>query len=279
MHRVNLENIDIRSDLISDFDVKKVDNFEKRNIKIERVNLNAKDASFYKKKKGKYISIIFDDVTDSERVDEIIETLSIELKNILISKNILGKSSLIIGLGNSHSTPDSLGPKVIDNIITTRHINDINELEKKYSIVSKIAPGVYAVTGIETFDIIKGISSITNPDYVIIIDSLASNSIEKLNKVIQLTDAGIEPGSGVGNQRKEISKNTLGIDVITIGVPTVVNLHTIVKDFLEEYDIDDLLKEKGNNFMVTPKEIDFVIDKLSYIISKAINDTLHNLTK
>ena len=104
-------------------------------------------------------------------------------------------------------------------------------------------------------------------------------SINKINKVIQITDSGIDPGSGVGNHRKELSKKTLGKKVIAIGVPTVVNLHTIVKDLLDEYDVEDVLKEKGNDFFVTPKEIDFEVEIMSDIISNAINKALHNMTK
>ena len=242
MHRIDLNKYNIRCDLINDIDIDFDDNITNGNIKIQRINLNSKDAKRLNKKKGKYVSILFDDATDHEILEEIVEVLSLELKKILIDKSLLGKSSLIVGLGNNLSTPDSLGPKVIDNIITTRHLSEINELDKNYSCVAKIIPGVYANTGIESFDIIKGIIDRINPEFLIIIDALASNSTSKLNKVIQLTDSGIEPGSGVGNQRKELSKKTLGVEVIALGVPTVVNLHTIVKDFMYEYDIEEILE-------------------------------------
>ena len=145
--------------------------------------------------------------------------------------------------------------------------------------MSKLAPGVFANTGIETFDIVKSLINTIKPKYLIVIDALSSKSLDKVNKVIQITDSGIDPGSGVGNNRKEISKNTLGIEVISIGVPTVVNLHTIIKDTLNEYELDNVLKDKPNNYLVTPNEIDFVIEDISFIISKAINNALHNLTK
>ena len=279
MHRVKLDE-NIRLDLISDssFDIKsKVIN--KDNIRIEKILVDKKLSKKIHKKEGCYTSVFFDDITDSDMKNKVIKCFSQELKNILKKKNLLNKSVLIVGLGNSYSTPDSLGPKVIDNIITTRHISLISDLEEKYSVVSKIAPGVFANTGIETFDIIKGIIDKTKPDYLIVIDSLLSTSINKVNKVIQLTDSGLDPGSGVGNQRKEISKKTTGIDVIAIGVPTVVALNTIVKDIMYEYNVENILDKKHDDFLVTPKEIDFVINDLSLVISKSINYTVHNMTK
>lgn len=279
MHKVNFDN-NIRLDLISDtsFNIKnKIIN--KDNIRIERTIVDSKLSKKIHKRKGLYCSIFFDDITDKDIKKIIIKNFSSELKNILTKKKLLGKKVLIVGLGNNYSTPDSLGPKVIDNIIVTRHISLISNLDKNYSIVSKISPGVFANTGIETFDIIKGITDNIKPDYLIVIDSLLSTSINKLNKVIQITDSGIDPGSGVGNQRKEISNKTLGIDVIAIGVPTVVTLNTIVKDIMYEYNVDKILDDNNNNFLVTPKEIDFVINDLSQVISKTINKTIHKLTK
>jgi len=279
MHKIDL-NSDIRLDLISDtsFELKnKIIN--KQNIRIERCIVDSKFSKKIHKKEGVYTSIFFDDITDFDMKKSVIKYFSFELKKILREKDLLKKTVLIVGLGNNYSTPDSLGPKVIDNIITTRHISLISNLDKNYSIVSKIVPGVFANTGIETFDIIKGIVNQIKPDYLIVIDSLLSTSINKLNKVIQLTDSGIDPGSGVGNQRKEISKKTMGIDVIAIGVPTVVTLNTIVKDIMYEYNVEEILDSNNKNFLVTPKEIDFVINDLSQVISKAINITLHNMTK
>lgn len=279
MHRINLENEDIRCDLIGDVEVKSNEVVTKKNIKIERFNLSLKDSKKINKTRGKYISIAFDDITDSDKRKDVIDIVSLELKALLKEKKLYGKPSLVVGLGNPLSTPDSLGPKTIDNVITTRHLFEMDDVDDNYSSVAKLIPLVYATTGIETFDIIKGVVDMINPSFIVVIDALASTSINKVNKVIQITDSGIDPGSGVGNQRKEISKNSLGVDVIAIGVPTVVNLHTIVKDFLNEYEIDDILKAKGNNFMVTPKEVDFVMEKLALTLSKSINNALHNMTK
>ena len=280
MHRVDLENKDIRVDLISDIDTDCVNTrIIDSKCRIEKITINNKNFKTYNKNKGRYISIFFDYITDYEMKEKIISILSLELKSLLEEKKLSKKPVLVVGLGNLLSTPDSLGPKAIDKIVSTRHIYLLDNLDSNYSIVSKISPGVFANTGIESFDIIKGIIYKIKPDYVIIIDSLSSKSLNKVNKVIQITDSGIDPGSGVGNHRKEISKKTLKIPVIAIGVPTVVSLHTIIKDTLNEYELDNVLSKKSNNYFVTPKEIDFIIEQLSYIISKSINNVLHNTTK
>ena len=251
--------------------------------------------------------------------------------------NILDSDKcLVVGLGNSNSTPDSLGPKVVDNIVVTKHLFDIDGIDvlDEYRNVSAIKPSVLALTGIETRDIIKGIISISKPDFLIIVDALSSSSISRVNKTIQITDTGISPGSGVGNNRGELSKDTLGIPVIGIGVPTVVDAVTIVSDtinfmmkkfsyskknidsykdklkplnkinyldietelstsdkkkimgevgILSKNEIKQLIFEVltpiGYNMMVTPKEVDFVIDKLSIVISNVINRSLHKNVK
>jgi spore protease len=280
MHRVNLDDKCNRLDLINDIstNINKKE-YEVNGIKVEKSNINIDTSKRINMREGNYISILFEDITDFDSRKRVEKILIKELKCILKVNNLINKKSLIIGLGNNLSTPDSLGPKTIDNIITTRHLFIINDVSDEYSEVSKIAPGVFATTGIESFDIIKGVVDRINPDFLIVIDALKSSSIKKINKIIQITDSGINPGSGVGNQRKEISYNTIGKPVIAIGVPTVVNLHTIVKDFLEDYDIDNILNKKKENFLVTTKDIDFEIDKLSLLLSSSINKSLHNLTK
>lgn len=280
MHNIDLNKKIDRCDLINEINNDYNKSFKEKNgIKIEKIKLDKKMAKKINKKEGKYISIIFNDVTDFDNRESLIDVLTDELKLFLKEKNLLGSESMVVGLGNSMSTADSLGPKTIDKIISTRHLFEIGDVDKRYSSVSKISPGVFATTGIETFNIIKGLVKEIKPKFLIVIDSLCASNINNINKVIQITDSGIEPGSGVGNERREISKEKLGIDVIALGIPTVVNLHTIVKDFLSDYDIDEILSKKGNNFMVTPKEIDFIIEKLSYVLSKSINNSLHNLTK
>lgn len=294
------------------------------NITITDVIVNNED--LIKKKKGKYITIEFNNIDDEK---DIIRNAFIKsLNNLMKINNIsLNNSLLVVGLGNDKSTPDSLGPSVIDNIVVTRHLE---ELGFNYGpIVSAIKPGVTGETGIETKDIITGIVSVIKPDYLIVIDSLSSTSISRLNKTIQMTDTGIHPGSGVGNKRCELSKDTIGVPVIAIGVPTVCDAVTIVNDTIDKIhnhfaitteninnptfklmpineinkfkakpldkvrikelsgligmlDTDDrkkLIKEiidkTEYNLMVTPKEIDFIIDKLSDLISIGINETMN----
>ena len=277
MHEIDLKNKNVRCDLIKDsvlncnIELKTIKN-SYDDIIVEKLYVDKKMSRHVNKKIGNYISITFDDVTDYDKRKRVIDVLSLELSDILKKHGLFFKSSLVVGLGNIMSTPDSLGPKTLDGVLCTRYLFSCSRVDSKYSCVSKIAPGVFATTGIESFDIIKGIVKIIKPDFVIVIDSLASISVANLCKVIQITDSGIDPGSGVGNSRKEISKKTLGVDVIAIGVPTVVDSYTLINDLS-----NSLANENYDNFFVTPKEIDFTIEKLSLILSKAINNSLHIL--
>jgi spore protease len=280
---------------------------------------------------GRYITIEFEDITDTGRKETVKKIFSEELKSLIEYLKINEKATcLIIGLGNDKSTPDSLGPSVIDNVIVTKHLFDLGTVNDGYRSVSAISPGVMGQTGIETSEIIFGIVKRVNPDFIIIIDALASSSLSRINKTIQMTDTGIHPGSGVGNSRKEISRELLNIPVIAIGIPTVVDAVTIVSDTIsfmqkqmaynkknlnrpinklinpnmvdytkDNQDLSEDEKEKlmgiigtlndnemrqliyevlspiGYNLMVTPKEVDFIIEKLSDIVSGGINNALH----
>ena len=336
-HEINLSNIDIHTDLaidvidkISSLDgvkqvIKNVDGVSITDVKLDKKNsLN--------KKEGNYITIEFDDVTDTTNYNKVKEVVKMELSSLLNKMNIKDTDTcLFIGLGNAKSTPDSLGPKVSKDIIVTKHIYDLGELDSKYRVVSVISPGVSATTGIETSDIVDSIVKKIKPNFIIAVDALASGSVDRVNKTIQMTDTGIHPGSGIGNARKEISKSTIGIPVIAIGVPTVVDASVIVADtinymykhyaFNKEYSknpkskltfnnvnylnknivintkdkedlfgligklnsdevkilINEVLNPIGYNLMVTPKEIDFVIDRLSTLISSSVNEILHNI--
>lgn len=339
-HEIDLSKYSVRTDLIIESDIDQLtegitkSQVVNEDITIDDITISKKAEEYCNKKKGRYITISFNDITDIENSKKVEKVLSDELKKLLMHMNILSSDKcLIIGLGNVNSTPDSLGPKVSENIIVTKHLFDLEDVSvlDGYRNVSTFKPSVLALTGIETKDTIKGIISQTSPDFVIIVDALASSSISRVNKTIQLTDAGIFPGSGVGNNRGELSRDTLGIPVIAIGVPTVVDAVTIVSDTISYLmkkfsyskknfnssvnklkpvtsinylkDNDDFLtpKEKkkllgeigmlnddeikqlifevltpiGYNMMVTPKEVDFLIDKLSKVISNSINRTLH----
>lgn len=337
-HEIDLKNTNIRTDIIIDtIDTTKENIGIKSNIEkiddivIEEVIIDKDGEKLCGKKKGIYKTISFSDVTDKNNYKKVQKILIEQLKNLLEVININKKDScLIIGLGNNKSTPDSLGPKVIDNILVTRYLFELGEVEQGYRNTASFVPGVTGVTGIETKKLIEGIANVVKPNFLILIDALASSSIERVNKTIQITDAGILPGSGVGNDREEISNNTFGIPVIVIGVPTIVDAVTIVSDTfkymmkqfsfklenknnqklkfidelhqnyldnnkelskenkekvlgmvgsLEEEDLKTLIYEVlspiNYNLMVTPKEIDFIMDKLSLLIGNSINKVLH----
>lgn len=201
---------------------------------------------------------------------------------------------LIAGLGNREITPDALGPLAIDNLFVTRHLikefgEEFREKNKMYTM-SAIAPGVMAQTGMETSEILKGIIKETRPDCLIVIDALAARNVQRLNTTIQITDTGISPGAGVGNNRNTLNKDSLGVDVVAIGVPTVVDAITIVQDTMEsllggqgfsEEEVAGFMKEIGGasvkNMFVTPKSIDESIKKMSYTISEALNSCFYEM--
>ena len=240
-----------------------VTNIEKRrNIYITSLDVNDESIG----EVGKYITIEFEDILNKNIRKEVIN----KLKMLLDENNINNDSSiLVVGLGNERSTPDSLGPLVIENIIVTRHLEILGLNSSR--VVSAIKPGVMGETGIETKDIINGVIEKIKPDCLIVIDALKSGSLKRLNKTIQLTDTGIHPGSGVQNKREKLDKKGLGIPVIAIGVPTVCDIRTIINENTE-------IKDNSNipDMIITPKEIDFVIDKMSDLISICINKTLYD---
>jgi len=261
---------------------------------------------------GSYITIESEAMKESD-IDvheEIVAILAEALSTLTANKNAdirPDSSVLVVGLGNRSVTPDALGPNVVSKMLVTRHIMD--ELPEstggKIRQVAAVAPGVMGTTGIETFDIIKGICDEIKPSLVIAIDALAARCANRVNATIQVCDTGLSPGAGMGNNRKVINENFLGIPVIAVGVPTVVDAATLVSDTmdlmlesmlesseeqessafyemlrnLEEQEKYGLIKQvldpyMGNMF-VTPKEVDSVIDRLSNIIANALNISLH----
>ena len=269
-------------------------------INITRVNvINENGAKSIQKPIGTYTTIDVEKMRNitEEEISKISNTMSEELKK-LINKHV-GKTDeiLIVGLGNEYSTPDSLGPKVVREVDVTRHIFKYlpQFVEDGDREVSAIAPGVLGVTGIETQEILKGIVDNVKPKLIIAIDSLASKSIDRISSSVQLSDTGIIPGAGVGNKRRELSKDTLGVPVIGVGIPTVVELATLVSDGidifiktlqekaesndylnkLKENDKYEEVKEALNvgeyNMIVTPKEIDDLIENMKNIVARGIN--------
>ena len=182
---------------------------------------------------GTYYTIRFEDLSNVLERKNLIHALTKTFSELFQQLNLSFESScLVVGLGNRESTPDSLGPIVLQNLIVTKYLFDQNTITMldKYRNVSSFAPNVTGVTGLETIELIKSVITTFHPDFVIAIDALASSKIENILKVIQITDTGIHPGSGVGNNRGELSSNTLGIPVIAVGVPTVIDGVTIVYD-------------------------------------------------
>lgn len=343
MGKIDMSKYKIRTDLA----IESIKNYENEikaqeniidDIKITKIEVKKEYEEKINKKTGKYITIEFDDVTDYNNRQKLIDVFSKELNSLLNDIKVNEKSSaLIIGLGNEKSTPDALGPNTIDNILVTRHLFSLegSNIEDGFRCVAAFNPGVMGVTGIETSDVIKSLVKYTKPDFLIVVDALAASAISRINRTIQMTDSGIHPGSGVGNSRKEISKDTLNIPVIAIGIPTVVDAVTIVSDtinYMEQHfsyvteninnpanklsistanytkrkNIKDLNKEDKRkymgflgeleeeeikelifevlspinyNLMVTPKEVDFLIDKLSEVLSTGINKSLHKSFK
>ncbi len=266
---------------------------------------NEKGSEAMGKPKGNYVTLESRLIkeNDKEAHEEIIKILSKYIKWLYpINEN---STVLVVGLGNSQVTPDSLGPKTINRILVTRHIKDTipQDIIQSVSSVAAIAPGVMGITGIETVEIVKGIVERVEPDLVIAIDALAARKVSRVNSTIQLADTGVAPGAGVGNKRKTIDKESLGVPVIAIGVPTVVDAATLANDTLdrmieamlnetdksnpfynmldkmaeeEKYQlITEVLSPYAENMFVTPKEVDAVIENLVNIISNSINIALH----
>ncbi len=229
------------------------------------------------KPKGTYITLeVKPFMSSAELFDSQLSTLAQKLKSLLPETGTV----LVAGLGNEKITPDALGPRCISLLLATRHISD--ELAKSIGFsslrsVAGIVPGVLGQTGIETVEIIEGVVKKIKPSAVIIVDALASRKLARLGTTVQMTNTGVSPGSGVGNSRKNIDEKTLGVPVIAIGVPTVVDGATMAFDLLEKLDIGEnteLYTEKIRDekfMMVTPKEIDLVIERAAKLVAMGIN--------
>ena len=271
-----------------------------KNLKVSKVKItNSNGEQAIGKPIGDYITIDIKNlkIAEEEEIQKSAEILSNELKQI-IDKHIDYKDDILVaGLGNLHVTPDSLGPKVVSDIDITRHIIKYmpQYIDENARPVSALSPGVLGTTGIETLEVLEGVIDKIKPKMLIVIDALASRSIERISSTIQLSDTGIVPGAGVGNTRKELSKKTLGIPVIAIGIPTVVESAVLVNDCLDlfieklqeeaksneylnnlkEQDNYEEIKEALNpydyNMIVTPKEIDELIKNMASIVARGIN--------
>ena len=273
------------------------------NVKVERVKItNENGEKAIGKPIGNYITIDVKNlkIAQDEDIEKAAETLANELKKVVDMHIDNQGEVLVVGLGNIYVTPDSLGPKVINEIDVTRHIIKYlpQYVEEGTREVSAVSPGVLGTTGIETVEILKGIVDNVKPKLVIVIDALASRSIERISSTVQISDTGIVPGAGVGNTRNEISIKTLGIPVIAIGIPTVVETAVLVNDSLDLFieklqdeaksndylnnlkqednyeEIKEVLVPNDYNLIVTPKEIDDLIENMKDIVAKGINQSL-----
>lgn len=279
--RFTEENVEIRGVEISeDYD-------EEKDVRTTVVKITTENgARIMGRPQGNYITIEAPrlSMSDEDYHREISEKLALHLKKLIHLER--EQSILVVGLGNSAITADSLGPHVVDNLYITRHM--IREYglksmgKERMHRVSGIIPGVMAQTGMETSEIVQGIVAETKPDVVIAIDALAARSTRRLNRTIQITDTGINPGSGVGNHRVGLTEENLQVKVIGIGVPTVVDAATIVRDSmahlldaLEETEqkefLEEMISPHLHTMFVTPRDVDETVKYLSYTISEGLN--------
>ena len=263
-----------------------VKNTKYETVDLSKVVLDEANAKRLKRDAGIYYTLLSDAIVDinKKKYDDLIEAFSKVIREYLALYEIK-KDDLIfvVGLGNEEVTPDSLGPKVVQMIDVTSHLFRMNFEHDNMQNVVALAPGVMSQTGLETVDVIKSISSKIHPKLVIVIDALASISLKRLNHTIQINNASISPGAGIGNFRKKFSQKTLGCPLLAIGVPTVVDIKAIFEEALKNVDLnfEDLMpfvaEDDKIQFMVTPKEIDMNINDLANIIARGLNKAFHNL--
>lgn len=229
-----------------------VEEFENEGIIVTKVNVETEDgARAIGKKKGRYLTIEAQGLRrkDTPFQNKVTTLLANQFHQFLEELGIDADAKcLIVGLGNWNVTPDALGPIVVENTMVTSHLFELapENVEEGFRPVSAVSPGVLGITGIETSDIVQGIISQAKPDFIIAVDALAARSIERVNTTIQISDTGISPGSGVGNKRRELSKEALGIPVIAMGVPTVVDAVSIVSDSID-FVLGHIGKEMKDN--------------------------------
>ena len=263
---------------------------DKKEIKATTVEIRTEEgAQDMKKPQGIYITLEFsaDYYGDQKKEENISEYMCHMLhrvvKRLQEKENKTCKTFLLCGLGNRFATPDALGPYVLEKITMNRHLGEMIQVEDKKYVFCGIAPGVLSQTGIESSEILQGIVDKVSPDVLIVVDALASRSVNRLCRTIQITDTGIAPGAGIGNNRNQITRETMGIPVIAVGVPTVVDAGTIIFEALEEAFTEagyqeqeihqffhSIANEKMETLFVTPKEIDEEIRQVGRIIARAL---------
>ncbi|WP_040197720.1 GPR endopeptidase [Candidatus Soleaferrea massiliensis] len=259
----------------------KFEEYQKEHVTISRIEItNQEAAKVMEKPIGHYVTVTVPPFsTTTQSSDSEMEVVAQEIQNLLPEKGLV----LVVGLGNYNITPDALGPKTISQILATRHVTEDINAGANFGFlrpVAAISPGVLGQTGIEVAEITASIVRDIKPAAVIIIDSLASMSLSRLGCTIQISNTGISPGSGVFNKRKELSRETLGVPVLSLGIPTVVDATTLVcellsgsmKDNIEE--IKRNVEPRGEKMMITPREIDLLVERAAKVLSFSINKAL-----
>lgn len=250
---------------------------------IERLHIKTKRAGqLMGKESGRYVTVTLPPLTDNMRdTDNRLVVIAKEIRRLLPVNGLV----LVVGLGNPEITPDALGPKCVASVLATRHIS--GEIARSTGLdrlrsVAVLATGVTGQTGIETGELVLSVVKRIKPTAVIVIDALASRRLERLGCTLQISDTGISPGAGVGNHRTKLSSETLGVPVIALGIPTVVDAVTLVSDLVcpedefEQENLRDKVSPKGRSMVVTPKEVDLLIDRASKLLSLSINMALHS---
>lgn len=278
---------------------------QEEQITITRMRVETEQAARHiGKLRGNYVTLEVPDLRrkDPDLQERVAKRFSEELHPFIEVKE--DAVILVVGLGNWNVTPDSLGPLVVENLFVTRHLFSLmpDIVDRGFRSLCAVAPGVLGITGIETSEMVHGIVDRVKPDLVIAVDALASRSLERVNATIQISDSGIHPGAGVGNQRKALNREALGVDVIAVGVPTVVDAATIASDAIdlllshledkvpgngigqvlshfssnEKRDlIAEVLQPLGNNLIVTPKEIDEFVEDVAHVVAMGLNVAVH----
>lgn len=251
--------------------------FSQRGIEVTRVSVQTEEgARKVGKPQGEYLTIEVSRFQSAPAdFSKEVEAVAELIRPMLPKEE--GTSVLVVGLGNRDITPDALGPKAISYILATRHISREMAMElgmEDLAPVAAIATGVLGQTGIETAEIVSSVVKSLQPSCVIVVDALAAKSVERLAATVQISNTGISPGSGVQNRRKELSERTLGVPVISVGVPMVVDMATIACEMLDVEDVCDKVSERGRSMMVTPREIDLAVEHAAKMVAFAINRAL-----
>jgi len=244
-------------------------------VKITEITIKDKDGeAIMKRPVGRYVTAELPPLSDN---DENLEIYANEIANELRSMLPESGTILVVGLGNSSITPDALGPNAAGMVMATRHIE--GEFARASGLAdlrpaAVMSPGVLGQTGVESGEIVKGVCSEVKPGAVIVIDALAARSLSRLGCTLQMCDTGIAPGSGVGNNRMKLNRETLGVPVIGMGVPTIVDARTIAMELTGKQESCDVVAPRGSEMMVTPREIDLIIRRASRLVAMTINAAL-----